>query len=195
MKSRLRSVVKHLWYVVPVAAAYALISFFADSWAMERRKTQPELPMAPAFALPLVEPEAQGPGAKVVSSEELRGGPVVLNFWASWCVACMDEKPYLDAIWKKRKNKRYGMYAIATGDDWAAVQRTGRVSAEHFPILFDTDGKVAEAFAVKTLPVTIVLDNTGRVLYRHDGPVSSQAAIGAVERMLSRDVQDSWATH
>jgi peroxiredoxin len=185
---------RQLLYIVPIIGIFILIDRFIDAEVVRMLKRErPELVDAPAFQLPKVEPGVAEAAASQLNLKELKGEPVILNFWASWCTVCLDEKPYLDSIWKKRKKYHNRMIGIATTDEWGKVLATGRATPEHFPILLDRDGSVARAYGVDALPQTIVLDARGRIMLRIKGPVSSADRVADLERMFTADVMDAYA--
>ena len=152
---------------------------------------RPDLAFAPSFRLPLVEASGAESQAKQMGLDELKAEPAIINFSATWCTACLEEKPYLDAIWKKRKKYHNRMISIATEDQWDNVVLSGRAGSDHFPILLDKDGKVARAFGIKAIPQTIVLDPQSRIILRIEGPVNSAAKVADLERMFTADVMDA----
>lgn len=185
---------RQLLYILPIVGIFILIDRYIDGEVgrmLERER--PELVDAPAFKLPRVEPGIAEAAAAQLSLEELKGEPVILNFWASWCTVCLDEKPYLDSIWNKRKKYHNRMIGIATNDEWSKVLATGRAAPEHFPILLDRDGSVARAYGVDSLPQTLVLDPRGRIMLRIRGPVSSADRVANLNRMFTADVMDAYA--
>lgn len=185
---------RQLLYILPVVIAFVVLDRYIDGrvdtlFRQERNDLRP----APEFKLPRVEPGIEEAAATWLGLEDLKNEPVIINFWASWCTACSDEKPYLDSIWKKRKKYRNRMIGIATSDDWPRVVATGRASSSHFPILLDRDGSVARAFEVNSIPQTIVLDPRGRILMRIQGPVNSAERVADIDRMFTADVMDAHA--
>lgn len=195
MNSFLRGVFRQLLYVLPILGLFVLVDRYADRQVekfFQNNRSNP--PQAPDFRLPRVDPLSPDlASAPMVGLSDLKNEPVILNFWASWCLSCRDEKPYLDAIWKRRKKYKNRMVGIATSDTWEQVVASGRATPEHFPTLLDANGEVAKAFGVDTLPQTIVLDPRGRILLRIAGPVRSPERVAELERMFSADVMDAYA--
>ncbi len=105
------------------------------------------------------------------SLSALRGKVVVLNFWASWCGPCREELPSLEALYQALKDKGLMVLGI---NEWESPDHVfsymGQLAVEpSFPILFDRDSKVAEAYGIRGLPTTLVVDRRGRVVYRAIG--------------------------
>ena len=124
-----------------------------------------ERPQAPDFTLERLD-EA---GDLQLSS--LRGKAVVLNVWASWCVPCKDEAPYLEEIW--RENRGRGLVVLGLdakdfrGDAKDFISRFDLT----FPVVFDGPGDTLDGYGVTGFPETFVLDREGRVVKAFVGPV------------------------
>ena len=105
------------------------------------------------------------------SLAQYRGKVVMLNFWATWCPPCRREMPSMEAVYQSLKDE--GLMVLAV-NEWEPADHVfafmGQLSVfPEFPILFDASGSVAEAFAVKGLPTTFVIDAQGRIVYRAVG--------------------------
>ena len=190
----LLGVMRQLIYIVPVLGAFYFLDSYTDNHFISQiRRHRPDLQPAPDFRLPRVQSGIEEAAATMLGLSDLKDEPVIINFWASWCTSCADEKPYLDSIWKKRKKYRNRMLGIATTDEWSKVIATGMAAPERYPVLLYRDGSVARAFGVKTLPQTIVLDPRSRILLRIEGPVHSADRVADLDRMFTADVMDAHA--
>jgi cytochrome c biogenesis protein CcmG/thiol:disulfide interchange protein DsbE len=114
----------------------------------------------------------------------LRGKPVVLNFWASWCPPCTDELPYFE-----RLAQTYGDKVDIVTVDWdedpgVAAQY---LHAHHLdlPLMLDRQSVLYQKYTLSKVPDTIVLDPDGNVVYVSVGELSWEELQGAVERALS----------
>lgn len=113
---------------------------------------------APAFELTAVD------GGRVKSEDLWKGKPVLLVFMTSWCRACREEVPELNAIAKK-----HSVVAIATGDTEEAAKRCLRATGMEYPMLLD-DGAVAKVYGVQATPTCVLVDEHGQVKYRGSRP-------------------------
>jgi cytochrome c biogenesis protein CcmG, thiol:disulfide interchange protein DsbE len=152
-----------------------------DLAAAANRGDRPE---APEFALERLD----GEGDLALSS--LEGKAVVLNFWASWCLPCKDEAPFLETLWQENRDR--GL--VVVGLDAKDFRRDARSFAERFgltfPLVFDGPGETLGGFGVTGFPETFVLDREGRVVQAFLGDVSSddekQELRAAIDRALEQ---------
>lgn len=122
---------------------------------------------APGFTLPqLAAPE------KTFSPEEMKGQVWLLNIWASWCYACLQEHPVITDL--ARSVPIVGLnYKDKRDEAVAWLERFGNgyiVSAS------DTDGRVGINYGVYGVPETFVIDKAGFIRYKHIGPVDEKTA-------------------
>ncbi len=138
---------------------------------------------APDFTLPLLishAPLDRGEGAEV-SLDELRGTPVVLNLWASWCEPCKDEAPLLAAV-ASRYRGRVVVLGMNVQDLSADGREFARVYGMPFPSVRDGDDSVKNRYGATGVPETFVIDRAGRVAFALRGPL---VASGASENMTA----------
>lgn len=118
---------------------------------------------------------------EIVSLETARGKPMVVNFWATWCVPCYAEHPYLVAA-----AKQYGDQALFVGviydDEEEAINRFLRQYGRAYPALQDLDGRAAIAYGIYGVPETFFIDASGQIVAKHEGPLDG----ATLEQYLSR---------
>jgi cytochrome c biogenesis protein CcmG/thiol:disulfide interchange protein DsbE len=105
---------------------------------------------------------------------DLAAGQVsVVNFWASWCVPCVQEHPVLVALKEKTGVRLYG---VNYKDQAAAARRfLGRYGNPFAAVGVDGDGRAAIEWGVYGMPETFVVDGKGRIAYKHVGPIGAEA--------------------
>ncbi len=110
----------------------------------------------------------------------LRGHPVLLDFWATWCVPCREEMPRLDALARK------GLTVLAiTDEDDQVVRKFVAANRYTFPVLLDPRGEVFKIYGVRPRPTTILIDSAGKIIDRWtELPAADvlQAALTRAER-------------
>lgn len=149
---------------------------------------------APEFELPLLS------GEGTMSSEDLEGRPIVLNFWASYCTACKDEAPVLDAAWRRYRDQGVVVIGVDTSHDSAeAARRFAQAFGMTYPLVKD-DGSLADALGIndRFLPQTFYIGAGGELeaVYSGDvitdssnnvvlGPVTEEGLREQIEQMLA----------
>jgi len=114
---------------------------------------------APAATLKLL----QAPHAALDGWSSLRGKLVVLEFWATWCDACVEEQPHLNELADKFKDRPVQFLSV-TAEPEEVVRKFLKTHELRGWIGLDPDGAAFEAFGVHGLPHTVVLDADGNVL-------------------------------
>lgn len=124
-------------------------------------------PQAPDFALERLDEEGE------LALSSLRGKAVVLNVWASWCIPCREEAPYLERVWRENRDRGVVVVGLAAKD----FRRDARAFAERFqltfPLVYDGPGDTLGGLGVTGFPETFVLDREGRVVDVLTGAVNS----------------------
>jgi cytochrome c biogenesis protein CcmG/thiol:disulfide interchange protein DsbE len=110
-------------------------------------------------------------GKRLNLHDMLEGGPVLLDFWATYCKPCVKAMPKLQALHKKYESR--GLTVLGVNEDGPRSQtkvppflRARKIS---FPIALDTDGGVMRRMQVGALPTTILIGQDGEVLFRQAG--------------------------
>lgn len=127
---------------------------------------------APQLALPRL-----GDG-EVVTLAALRGRPVIVNFWASWCEPCAREMPALAAFARSQQGAAQ-VLAVNLGEDEATARDFLNANDAHgLTVLLDVELRARDAWGVRGLPVTFLVDPAGRIGALHAGEIT-QADLSA----------------
>src|SRR4051794_23859036 len=103
----------------------------------------------------------------------LKGHPVVINKWASWCVPCRSEFGVFESVGTER-GKEIAFLGVNGGDTDAAAHRFLAERWLPFPSYTDPDEDIAEAIrAPKNYPMTVFVDKTGKTVFIHPGQYKS----------------------
>ena len=104
-----------------------------------------------------------------VTIESLRGKPVVVNFWASWCDPCREEAEHLRRFSDNARG-RATLVGVSWTDSRSGSEKFIREYDWRFPNFFDPDGTVGNRYGLLGLPTTFVLDADGRIASVLRGP-------------------------
>ena len=119
---------------------------------------------APEFSLPVL----HEPG-RLVSSQDLRGQPYLLNVWGSWCPACRVEHPVLTRF---AETQRLRVIGSNWKDEHADAMRwLEQFGNPYWLVLVDYDGRKAIDWGIYGAPETFLVDAEGVVRWKHVGPV------------------------
>lgn len=116
---------------------------------------------------------------------DLKGHPLVLNFWATWCPPCRAEMPALDAAYLKYRDRGLLILAINQMDDRERVEQFRQTMGLHMPMLLDTQGKVGHAYLVRGLPTSFFVAADGTVVLRWTGMLTEQVLQKGLESILA----------
>jgi len=135
---------------------------------------QPELShqLTPlATALPASDFELLDMDEEKRKLSDYRGKVVLLNFWATWCPPCVREMPSMERLHQQINAEDFKVIAINQMEDIDQVFAfTGQLAVDPtFEILFDSQSKVSQKYAVRGLPTTYLIDKQGNIRYRAVG--------------------------
>ena len=131
---------------------------------------------APSFDLPRV-----GAPDERVSLAQLAGRPVVVNFWASWCVPCRKEMPALQAV-ADRLAGRVAFVGVNHQDGRVPAAEFQAEVGVRYPSGSDPAGEVAGRYGVLGLPTTVLIDASGNIVGRRLGEVSEEQLVELIAR-------------
>jgi cytochrome c biogenesis protein CcmG, thiol:disulfide interchange protein DsbE len=168
--------VRRLWTVgVLVLASVGLIWVFAQAFGKDVRHVPFNLAGQPAPDFELERIDGKG----TLSLQSLRGKPVVINFWASWCRPCAYEHPVLE--WG---NKRFGnevhFVGITFEDTLPQAKVFLRKHGESFAQLHDEQSRVAVEYGAAGVPETYFITAEGVIAGKHIGPISQQELVARI---------------
>jgi cytochrome c biogenesis protein CcmG/thiol:disulfide interchange protein DsbE len=123
---------------------------------------------APPFSLT---PVGGGPTVTLAS---LRGRPVVLNFWATWCIPCVEEHSALTQTARSRGSEVHFL-GIVYNDEEVRIQSFLHLRDRAYPSLMDQGGKTAIAYGVHGVPETYFVDPRGVIVSKFVGPLNPEA--------------------
>ena len=150
-------------------------------------KPAPQFALA-VFSLPSDQPLPKGwqELRDTVRLDSLRGRVVVLNFWASWCLACRDEHTALSAAATALRGTDARFYGVlyqdlpANGRQWIA-----EMGGQSYQGLYDPKTRTAIDYGLYGVPETFFIGRDGKVRYKHVGAVTAGLVLDTVRAMLA----------
>lgn len=169
-------------YLIPPVVFLALVAVVA--WYMLSQKDPGRIPSAlidkpvPQFALPGLD------GGGGFGTADLRGKVTVVNVFASWCVPCLAEHPYITRLSEMDGIAVYGLnYKDEAGAarDW--LERHG---SPYAAVGHDPEGEAAIELGVYGVPETFIIGPEGRVRYRHVSNVTEAVLEDCLQPLIER---------
>lgn len=152
-----------IWIIGAVALVALLVGAYFAYSALSGQFA-PEAPAQPDDENAITAPDFtvyDGQGNPVMLSQ-MKGKPVVINAWATWCVYCKEEMPYFETLSQKYGDQVYFMMIHLTTQDSLEDAKAFLQDAGYtFPVYYDTDGKVASTYPVSSVPATFFVDENG----------------------------------
>lgn len=121
----------------------------------------------------------KSPNAKL-SLNDFKGHPLILNFWASWCVSCKQEARLIESYWQKLKGTDVRLAGIAIQDTVESAKKFADFFGKTYILGLDTDGKASIDYGVTGVPETFFIDTKGTIRHKEAGPLTPEL----IERML-----------
>ncbi len=160
---------RRLLFWLPVFALVPIgVVFYLGLWRDPRLVPSPLIGKpVPEFSLPPVKGHTLG-----LSSADLRGQVSLVNFYASWCVACRLEHPFLMKLKQANLVALNGVdYKDPPADAQRWLQRMGDPYGRNGA---DLNGRVAINWGVYGVPETYVVDTAGRIAFKQIGPITQE---------------------
>lgn len=164
----------------------ALLLIVGLAWIMASRSSGPVVAGTPAprpgFAAPDFELPTLDGGT--VRLSDLRGHPVVINFWATWCPPCRAEMPAIIREYKRYKDRGLVVLAVNQAEDPAKVAAFRDQFGMPFPILLDKRMKVSAQYEIRFLPTTFFVAADGTITDMVTGGMNAAAVRIHFQRLM-----------
>lgn len=127
-----------------------------------------ERPRAPDFTLERLDEDGE------LTLSSLQGKAIVLNVWASWCIPCKEEAPFLEEVWRRNRDRGVVVVGLDAKDFRADARRFAKRFRLTFPIVYDGPGDSLGGYGVTGFPETFVIDRDGKVVQAFAGAVNAK---------------------
>jgi len=129
--------------------------------------------LAPDFTL-------KATSGETVTLYHLRGHPVLVNFWATWCDPCKAEMPDVQAVYDIYRGAGLVVLGVDQGETEAEVTAFAQANHLTFPLLLDADGKVGNTYQIKAIPASYFVNSDGIIREVHVGGMQQTEIQGIV---------------
>ena len=177
------------WWVVAagvglLVAAFTPLPERMVGWVSgERVEAQGCSPDAPAANLDFTLKDMNG---KDISLASLKGKVVLLNFWATWCGPCRLEIPWFVEFQEKYEDQGLRVVGISVDDPPEALPPFAKRFKVNYPLIVGADREdVQKAYGpIFGVPITFIIDRSGRICIKHVGPVSREQFENEIKSLL-----------
>jgi cytochrome c biogenesis protein CcmG/thiol:disulfide interchange protein DsbE len=163
--------------IVALAAGFAFVPRATQSCGKASGTEE-----APDFTASVVA-NAPDPTQPKLSMSALRGHPVVLDFWATWCGPCQAEAPIVNGLAQRFKDRGLVVIGVNTSDAEGLAARYAVKKGLSFPIVYDEGNAIANKYRVDNLPTLIVVSKDGKMVAVRHG-VTSDADLERLVRQV-----------
>lgn len=115
----------------------------------------------------------EGLNGEKIDSSRLRGHPILIHFWASWCQPCREESRRIEAAARAYRSAGLVILAVTNETDRREVARFAREQNLSFPILFDPDSMIFDQYRVIGIPTSFFVDTNGIIRIIVNGPMTA----------------------
>lgn len=181
------------WNRALTASLFALPVIALFAWGMTRDAGFIPSPLpgraGPTFALEVFaggESPIARPLGDTISLESLRGQVVVVNFWASWCLACRDEHSDLSATALRYAGQPVQFVGVLYQDRVdPALRWIEQMGGQTYPSVNDPRSRAAIGYGLYGVPETFILDAEGRVAHKQTGAITAGILRRVVDSLLA----------
>lgn len=162
------------------ASAIPIVALLAYGLTRDPKAIPSPLPgkPAPLFRLATLDTDT-------IALADLQGRVVILNFWASWCLACIDEHPYLIEAHERYRERGVSLLGVVYQDSRENALRWMRGMGGDWPSVLDPGARTAIDYGVYGVPETFFVARDGRVAYKQLGPVNRRILTTWIEKLLA----------
>ncbi len=166
----------------PLRVAFALLLLAGAFFSLAAAGPRPDgkgLPARPLAGFPAPAFTLTTSSGRAVSLAQLRGRAVLINFWATWCVACKAEMPQLERF-HRLEGSRVAILGVDMREPARTVRPYVRAAGYTWTFLLDRSGAVSDTYGIHYVPTSFFVDARGVVRQVYTGPMN----LGQMESFL-----------
>jgi thiol-disulfide isomerase/thioredoxin len=164
------------WLILIVIIGVGGVAVFSSFFKPKDNPVKPGY-AAPSFKLATV-------NGDVHTLAEFKGKPLVINFWGSFCEACVREMPLLQKSYLAYKGKGIQFVGINLDESQIAVQSFLRQTEVGYPVFLDPGAKVRDKYEVVSYPTTFFLDKAGKIVDSYVGEMTEPIIQAELDQLL-----------
>ncbi len=108
---------------------------------------------------------------KQMSFADLKGKPIMINFWGTWCPPCKSEMPAIQEAYVSNKHKGFQVVSVNIHENALPVGNFASQYGLTFPILLDKDKDVVKLYKIGPIPSSFFINRDGVIVHRVEGPL------------------------
>ncbi|QEP44596.1 TlpA family protein disulfide reductase [Ectothiorhodospiraceae bacterium BW-2] len=158
--------------LAPLLQRYATLLLSLEAEAPQQPLPESNQQHTVAELVPLSPPQhyshfelQEAVSGELLRLSDYRGKVVLLNFWASWCPPCVEEIPSMNRLQRRFSDNDFKVVSVDFRESTATIEAFIKRVQVEFPIMMDSDGRVAHAWRVFSFPSSFILDRSGAARY------------------------------
>ena len=163
--------------VIAIAIAGLLLSMGGAENKFSSKSSTEAKELTPNFTLELMD-------GKEFHFSDYKGKPVLINFFASWCLPCREEMPVLEKIVLEYQPKGVAFLGIAVDDTEQKMKEFITRYGVTFPVGLDKTAEIQKSFGLYGIPTTYFIDKNGVINYFHSGVVTEELLHHELDKLL-----------
>jgi cytochrome c biogenesis protein CcmG, thiol:disulfide interchange protein DsbE len=171
-----RTAHRAIWPIALALLCFGVELFFRADLGGSQTAPPPSRNAAPVVGTAAIGFELKTLDGKSIRLESLRGKPLMINFFASWCDPCREEIPLINELASKGLKDGYGVLGIAVEDGRTAVSQFAQEAGLVFPIALDLNSTVKRSYRIFGPPATFFIDAQGVIRDIVLGPMTPERA-------------------
>jgi thiol-disulfide isomerase/thioredoxin len=146
--------------------------------AMSANANAGEQTQAPSFTV-------RGLDGRVIRSTDFRGRPMLLDFWATWCVPCRASMPHLDVIQSRYREQGLIVLGVSVDDEPApAVRRYADRLGVRSRLAMASENVLGDYGPIRSIPTMFFIDRRGQIVRRVVGYLDQETLEGSTDELL-----------